>query len=69
MWEDEETEDGEEDTAFVDCGKLTSCDWEGMHPRFLGDGICNDKMGGCYNTEICGWDGTYLYNTLVPKCQ
>ncbi|GKZ00759.1 hypothetical protein MPSEU_001027700 [Mayamaea pseudoterrestris] len=42
---------------YVDCSKLTKCEWEGFHPSFIGNGICNDGIYGCYNTEVCGWDG------------
>ena len=49
-------DDKKEDTD-VDCAKLTACDWPGFHPSFLGDGVCHENMGGCYNTKICGWDG------------
>lgn len=41
----------------IDCSKLTSCDFEGIHKQFLGDGICHENLPGCYNTEICGFDG------------
>lgn len=28
-----------------------------MHKNFIGDGICNDGFGGCYNTAVCKFDG------------
>ena len=41
----------------VDCDKLTECDWKGMRPSLLGDGVChNSFQGGCYNHKICGYD-------------
>lgn len=47
----------DEDQApnIIDCSTLTSCNWEGMHSTFVGDGICHDYS--CYNTEICNFDG------------
>jgi len=47
----------EGDNDFVDCTALTECSWPGMHEEWLGDKICHDNIHGCYNTEICGWDG------------
>lgn len=42
----------------LDCSALTTCDWEGMHKSFLGDGVCQDALfDTCYNTAICGFDG------------
>lgn len=41
----------------IDCTSLTKCEWEGMKPRFIGDGICHDFIDGCYNTAICDYDG------------
>ena len=43
--------------GFVNCTSLTSCEWPGIKKTWLGDGICHDNMHGCYNTEICGYDG------------
>lgn len=45
----------DDDGWFVDCSSLTECNWEGYHPSFIGNGICNDYA--CYNTAICGFDG------------
>ena len=39
----------------LDCASLSSCNWEGMHTAFLGDGKCHDFE--CYNTEVCNYDG------------
>ncbi len=47
------SEDNDKD--FVDCDKLTSCEWEGMHAGFIGDGTC--QSFGCYNHKICKYDG------------
>jgi len=47
----------EDDEGFVNCTALTECYWPGIHKDWLGDGICHDNIHGCYNTEICGWDG------------
>jgi hypothetical protein len=41
----------------INCTALTECNWKGMHPSFIGDGVCHNNIGGCYNTEICKWDG------------
>lgn len=40
----------------VDCDALTDCQWNGFDPDKLGDGICNDEEGQCYNTAVCGFD-------------
>jgi hypothetical protein len=42
------------DEDNVDCDKLTRCEWDGMHPSFLGDGIC--QKFGCYNSKVCNYD-------------
>lgn len=71
LWTDEdddEDDDLDDDDAFIpagaggnssviDCYNLTSCDWPGFHKSFIGDGICHEELPGCYNTEICGYDG------------
>ena len=57
VWDDDEDEDYENHEQYVNCAALASCEWDGMHPSFLGDGVCQDNVHGCYNTEICGWDG------------
>ena len=42
----------------VDCDTLTSCKWPGMHPAFIGDGVCHESyFDSCYNTAICKYDG------------
>jgi len=66
-WDDENDDEGfdasiSDDVEFidglsVDCNNITACDWQGFHSSFLGDGICHDSIGGCYNTAICGYDG------------
>lgn len=58
VWEEDEADDSDQDDDdTIDCSRLTECDWPGMHKSFIGDGICHDSMGGCYNSAICGWDG------------
>jgi len=60
VWDDEEDDDDvapEDEDGYVDCKALTECKWDGMKENWIGDGICHDNMHGCYNTEICGWDG------------
>jgi hypothetical protein len=47
----------EGDDGYVNCTALTTCDWPGKHDIWIGDGVCHDNLHGCYNTEICGWDG------------
>lgn len=49
--------DKKNDPDKVNCNKLERCEFPGFHEQFLGDGICNDKLPGCYNTAICGYDG------------
>jgi len=51
-----DADDGGE-ALLVDCDSLTECDWPGIHKSFIGDGICHDAMHGCYNHEICKFDG------------
>jgi uncharacterized membrane protein YgcG len=55
VWEEDEIDEDEE--PDFDCDSLTECDWDGMVKSFIGDGICQDSLGGCYNTAICNWDG------------
>lgn len=47
-WEDET--DKQSDNK-IKCQELKECKWDGMHEQWLGDGICHDKVDGCYNTE------------------
>ncbi|KAL9191017.1 hypothetical protein ACHAXT_000723 [Thalassiosira profunda] len=47
----------DEESDEIDCSTLTECQWEGMHERFLGDGVCHDAMPGCYNSKACNYDG------------
>lgn len=61
------TEDKEEGTKdnntddssnpSIDCNTLTTCDFPGMKPSYIGDGICHEFIHGCYNTPICNYDG------------
>jgi len=55
VFEDEMDDETSED--YVNCSELEECNWPGYHPSFIGDGVCHDNMHGCYNTEICNWDG------------
>ena len=48
-------DDDPEGEEFIDCDKLTSCEWEGMHSGFIGDGTCQSFQ--CYNHKICNYDG------------
>jgi hypothetical protein len=61
VWSDESGDDGDDqfipDEAWVNCTALTECDWPGMKQSWLGDGMCNDNMHGCYNTALCRYDG------------
>ena len=60
IWNDDEDNSGSDaDPAdgWVDCDALTECKWEGMKETWIGDGVCHDNMHGCYNAEICNWDG------------
>ena len=41
----------------VDCSALTSCQWEGKYDSFIGDGVCDHDLPGCYNSVVCGYDG------------
>ena len=49
-WEDDRGNGKKDDTNRVKCSELKECKWDGMHEQFLGDGICHDKVEGCYNT-------------------
>lgn len=54
-----DTKDGENKGGepALDCDSLKKCDWPGIHKGFIGDGICHDTVPGCYNHEICEFDG------------
>lgn len=44
--------------VMLNCDSLTTCDFEGFNPNYIGDGICQDYvLNGCYNTKVCGYDG------------
>lgn len=53
--DDEWNEPGSEDDV-IDCDKLEKCEFEGFKPNYLGDGICHEHLGGCYNHAICNYD-------------
>lgn len=58
FWTDKDNKDGgdnKDEKDEIDCSKLTECKWEGMHESFIGDGICHENLGECYNTAICNW--------------
>jgi hypothetical protein len=54
---DDDDDDEGVDGSKIDCSTLTECNWPGMRPAFLGDGICHNNIAGCYNTEVCRYDG------------
>ena len=37
-----------------------------MYENFIGDGVCDDDLPGCYNTSICNYDGG---DCCEDKCQ
>jgi len=60
VWDDypgSDTKGGKSSNATIDCSSLSSCSWDGFHSTFIGDGVCHDKLPGCYNSKICGYDG------------
>lgn len=56
IWDDSDDWDADDD-GLVDCSALLECNWPGIHPQWIGDGVCHDGMDGCYNTAVCGFDG------------
>jgi len=54
------------DKSIIDCSTLTECNWDDFHRGFIGDGICHENYPGCYNTEICNYDGG---DCCEDKCQ
>jgi hypothetical protein len=59
VWQDEDETDDDGFSNIIDCDSLTECNWEGIHEKFLGDGICNEYYEGCYNSAVCGYDRTW----------
>eukprot|EP00531_Pseudo-nitzschia_arenysensis_P006046 CAMPEP_0116126648 /NCGR_PEP_ID=MMETSP0329-20121206/6440_1 /TAXON_ID=697910 /ORGANISM="Pseudo-nitzschia arenysensis, Strain B593" /LENGTH=867 /DNA_ID=CAMNT_0003620737 /DNA_START=148 /DNA_END=2751 /DNA_ORIENTATION=+ len=57
VWTDDDDYGFDDDDDLLDCEELTDCYWEGMHSSWIGDGTCHDNLDGCYNTEVCGFDG------------
>lgn len=53
---DSEGDDSGEEPA-IDCDSLKECDWPEIHKAYIGDGICQDSVPGCYNHGICNFDG------------
>ena len=47
----------DKNSTVLDCSKLQSCDFDGIRPSLLGDGICHDALPGCYNSAACNYDG------------
>ena len=42
----------------IDCDTLKECNWPGIHPSFVGDGVCHESyFDSCYNSAICNYDG------------
>ena len=56
VWDDDEKDEEKKEEDRMDCDALETCDWEGMHKGYLGDGICHDKIHGCYNHKVCNYD-------------
>jgi hypothetical protein len=51
-WGDENGNNSNSNNADqkIDCKALTDCEFPGIHAQFLGDGICHERAGGCYNS-------------------
>jgi hypothetical protein len=50
-WGDESNDNGgNSNPDQIDCKTLTECEFPGMHSQFIGDGICHERAGGCYNS-------------------
>eukprot|EP00554_Chaetoceros_debilis_P001716 CAMPEP_0194085068 /NCGR_PEP_ID=MMETSP0149-20130528/16204_1 /TAXON_ID=122233 /ORGANISM="Chaetoceros debilis, Strain MM31A-1" /LENGTH=889 /DNA_ID=CAMNT_0038767871 /DNA_START=1 /DNA_END=2670 /DNA_ORIENTATION=- len=54
---DDEEQDDKKEEDKIDCDALTSCDFDGYKESYIGDGICNEPLRGCYNHKICNYDG------------
>ena len=59
VWDDDNDSSNKSggNSTVIDCDTLTECQWPGFHSSFIGDGICHDAMGECYNTKVCNYDG------------
>lgn len=51
-----EDDDNEVEDIF-DCSTLKECSWPGMRTSYIGNGVCNDNLVGCYNSPACNYDG------------
>jgi hypothetical protein len=43
-------------------------DWERMKRNWIGDGVCQDNMHGCYNRALCEWDGDNCGDSEYKNC-
>ena len=57
VYDDENDNKANKNSTVLDCSKLQSCDFDGIRPSLLGDGICHDALPGCYNSAACNYDG------------
>ena len=59
IWKDDDDSNlsDDDDKGEIDCDSLTSCEFDGMKPSYIGDGVCHEFIGGCYNSAICNYDG------------
>ena len=57
IWDEDDDDGSGSNETPLDCAALTECNWDGFHESFVGNGICNDLLDGCYNTAICDYDG------------
>ena len=48
--DDDKADSNDNSTKPLDCSHLTTCDWDGIHSAWVGDGVCHDNIEGCYNT-------------------
>lgn len=62
--EDDKGDKDDPNKKKIKCSELEECNWEGMHEQFIGDGICHDKVEGCYNSES---EYRNMYKVLVDQ--
>jgi len=55
--------------TVVNCNALTECNRDGFDASRLGNGICNDNDGECYNTNVCGYDSGDCLIFQKSACQ
>jgi len=53
----DKTTGNDANTTKIDCDALTSCSWDGIKLGYIGDGACHEWVDGCYNHEVCKYDG------------